>query len=219
MTRRGKNFEPAFVGGSAEQASNVEPGRSMWRQILEDYDRRHCCNEEQEIAWFQKQPSLRAAIEAAARAIDGRGRRYSHQYRIRRESIRHATAALLAAKAHIARANSFDALHALIASQLREVSGIGELYLYDTAFRVGAYRRLLPTRVYLHAGTRDGARALNVDYRRPALEMSEVPAELRHRQPHEVEDILCIFKDRFVSRESAAIGRNAVSSSRRRPRC
>lgn len=191
----------------------------MWRQILEDYDRRHCCNEEQEIAWFQKQPSLRATIEAAARAIDGRGRRYSHQYRIRRESIRHATAALLAAKDHIARADSFDALHVLIAGQLREVAGIGELYLYDTAFRIGAYLRLLPTRVYLHAGTRDGARALGLEYRRQTLEMSEVPAELRHRQPHEVEDILCIFKDRFVSGERSTIGCSPVRCKGRRPHC
>lgn len=70
----------------------------------------------------------------------------------------------------IARAESSEALHALVARQLREVAGIGELYVYDTAFRIGAYLRLPPTRVYLHAGTRDGARALQLDYRSAALE-------------------------------------------------
>jgi hypothetical protein len=191
----------------------------MWSEILEDYDRRHCHSEEREIAWFRKQRSLRSAIELAARATDERGRRYSHQYRIRRDSIAHATAALLAAEASIARAASFEAIHAIVARQLRQVSGTGELYIYDTAFRIGAHLGVFPTRVYLHAGTRDGARVLNLEYRKEALEVSEVPAALRHRQPHEIEDILCIYKDRFMNAGSHPVGCTPARSSRRRPRC
>ena len=81
-----------------------------------------------------------------------------------------------------------------MSKQLRDVAGIGALYRYDTAFRIGAYRGLFPTRVYLHAGTRKGARALGLDYRKDALEMSEIPAALRTRKPYEIEDILCIYK-------------------------
>lgn len=191
----------------------------MWKTILQDYDRRHCCDEEREIAWFREQPSLRDAIEMAGRAINDRGKRYAHQFRIRRESIAHATVALLAAEPHIARCQSFDALLALITVQLREVGGIGELYCYDTAFRIGAHLGLFPTRVHLHAGTRAGARALGLDCRNDALEMSEVPAELRHRRPHEVEDILCIYKDRFRSGTAVGAGCGPLRRRTRRPSC
>src|SRR5258708_21074583 len=111
----------------------------MWQQVLDDYDRRHSCNEENEIAWFGRQPSLRTAIERAAHAVDQSGRRYSHQRRIRRQSITQATAALLAIEAEIEHAGSFDMLLALISRQLREVAGTGKLYCYDTAFRIGAH--------------------------------------------------------------------------------
>lgn len=172
----------------------------MWEAILRDYDRRHCCNCDEQVAWFQTQPSLRRALEVAARAMDKRGRRYSHQFRIRRDAIAHATAALVAGQRQIARTRSFDVLLTVVTEQLRQVAGVGELYRYDTAFRIGAYLGLFPERVYLHAGTRAGARALGLDYRKGALEMSEVPAALRKRKPHEVEDILCIYKDRFEER-------------------
>jgi hypothetical protein len=169
----------------------------MWQEILRDYDHRHCCDEEQEIAWFRDQPTLAAAIVSAARAVDRRGRRYSHQYRIRRAAIAHAVTALSATEGSIAKADSFDELLRLITRQLGALPGIGPLYRYNTAFRIGAYLGMLPTRVYLHAGTRSGARALNLDYQKEALEIDEVPVELRHRAPHEIEDILCIYKDRF----------------------
>jgi hypothetical protein len=173
----------------------------MWKEILRDYDARHCCGCDEQIEWFRSQPSLRKAIEVAARATDSRGRRYDHQFRIRRDSIAHATAALIAIERQIAGVKSFDDLLDLITAQLREVAGIGELYEYDTAFRIGARLNIFPARVHLHSGTRVGARRLNLPYQKDALEMHEVPMEIRHRKPHEIEDILCIYKDRFIGRE------------------
>src|SRR5438270_10936845 len=99
----------------------------MWHEILADYDRRHCRNEESEIGWFRDQPSLLHAIDRAARAVDDRGHRYSHQYRIRRQSIAQACAALFAAEDQIAAATSFEHLLNVITIQLREVPGIGRL--------------------------------------------------------------------------------------------
>jgi hypothetical protein len=171
----------------------------MWQEILRDYDRRQGCGCDQQVAWFQRQPSLRAAIEMAARCVDANGRRFRHQSRIRRVAIRESASALLVAEQELAATKSFDGVFAIVREQLRGIAGLGELYRYDTAFRIGSYLRLLPSRVYLHAGTRVGARALGLDYRNDSLDMSELPTPLRHRQPHEVEDILCIYKDRFTS--------------------
>ena len=78
---------------------------------------------------------------------------------------------------------------------VRSVRGIGELYVYDTALRIGAHLRLLPRQVYLHTGTRVGARALGLDDRTTSVSLSHLPVGLRPLQPHEVEDVLCIYND------------------------
>jgi hypothetical protein len=78
---------------------------------------------------------------------------------------------------------------------VRSVRGIGELYAYDTALRLGAHLRLLPRHVYLHAGTRRGARALGLDHRAKSLATTSLPAALRRLRPHEIEDVLCIYED------------------------
>lgn len=77
---------------------------------------------------------------------------------------------------------------------LQLVSGSDELYVYDTTLRIGAKLGLLPKKVYLHAGTRVGAKALGFDGNARTLEISVLPKELRQLEPHEIEDALCIFK-------------------------
>jgi len=192
------------VAGRTTVADAAPPltGPALWHDILRDYDQVHAKNGQTEIDWFgRQQPSLRVAIETAARAINDRGKRYDHQYRIWRAAIPRAVAALLAVEERIAGTNSFDELLHLIIGQLRGIPGVGELYFYDTAFRIGAYLGIFPTRVYLHAGTRIGAaRALSRVLREDALEMSELPSELQQREPYVVENIFCIYADRFAGR-------------------
>ncbi|MBV9070051.1 MAG: hypothetical protein JO093_04610 [Acidobacteria bacterium] len=171
----------------------------MWQEILRDYDKTRSGDAAEEIAWFKEQPSLREAIGTAVRAVKRDRKRYDHQYRIWRSAIPQAIAALLALEGRIARVETFDELLHLITEQLRDIPGIGELYYYDTAFRIGVYLGIYPTRVYLHAGTRAGARKLQppVDYRKDALEIGELPSELRGRPPYVTENILCIYRDWF----------------------
>jgi hypothetical protein len=79
---------------------------------------------------------------------------------------------------------------------LGRVRGLGELYCYDTALRIGAKLELLPQMVFLHRGTRDGARALgHTDYRSANIDPHTLPRELHQLHPYEIEDFLCIFKD------------------------
>ncbi len=40
--------------------------------------------------------------------------------------------------------------------------------------------------------------ALSLDATRDALERKDLPEGLRHLPPHEVEDILCIFKHKLL---------------------
>lgn len=148
-----------------------------------------------ELDWFQRQASLVAAVEHAALAINSNGKRYSHQRRLKRVTLEKAKQILLANIRAIARSQSFDDLFDLIQALLDPLSGVGELYIYDTSLRIGAKLNLLPSKVYLHAGTRIGARALGLDGRAKALEVLMFPPEFQQLEPHEIEDVLCIFKD------------------------
>ena len=62
----------------------------------------------------------------------------------------------------------------LIRAAVEPIPGIGELYVYDTSFRIGAKLNLFPTKVYLHAGTRRGVRALGLDHSADTLKVSAV---------------------------------------------
>jgi hypothetical protein len=77
---------------------------------------------------------------------------------------------------------------------LEDVPGIGELYIYDTSLRIGAKLNLYPKKVYLHAGTRRGARALGLKAD-TSLNVPDLPSEFRCLLPYEIEDVLCIFKE------------------------
>jgi hypothetical protein len=165
--------------------------------IVRTYIRKIRPKAQAELDWFRGQPSLHAAVEKAALAINSKGKRYTHQRRLQKVSLQHAYRVLEANLRPIARAADFDDLHGLINRILEPVPGIGELYVYDTSLRIGAQLNLLPTQVYLHAGTRAGARTLGLDTSGPTIKPSSLPRELRTLPPHEIEDILCIFKDKF----------------------
>jgi hypothetical protein len=165
--------------------------------IVRTYIREIRPRAEAELACFRNKRDLETAIEHAALAINSEGRRYSHQRRIKRQALEEARKILLKEKAQLAAAIDFDEFFNAIEAALQSVSGLGELYLYDTSLRLGARLNLEPKRVYLHAGTRVGARALGLNWKKKALNMSDVPATLQSLRPHEIEDVLCIFKDRF----------------------
>jgi len=147
-----------------------------------------------ELDWFRRQPDLSSAIEYAALAINSAGKRSSHQRRLKRAVLEQARETLQINSKSIDQCHNFDELFQLIDVILQPISDIGELYVYDTCLRIGAKLNLLPTKVYLHAGTRVGARALGFDGEAKSLDVSAMPQELWQLEPYEVEDLLCIFK-------------------------
>lgn len=147
-----------------------------------------------EIDWFAHQPSLASAIEKAALAVNKKGKRYSHQRRLKKAALKRAYRSLLDESGTMEQAEDFDELFRVIRSAVKPIPGIGELYVYDTTLRIGAKLNLFPTKVYLHAGTRLGARALGLDDSAETIKVSALPNEFRTLEPHEIEDMLCIFK-------------------------
>ena len=101
---------------------------------------------------------------------------------------------LTKATSRLTACKSFHELHTVIGELLSPISGLGELYIYDTAVRIGAYLGLAPEFVYLHAGTRKGARALGLGRGRAYLEIRELPGPLQALSADEAESFLCIFR-------------------------
>jgi hypothetical protein len=89
---------------------------------------------------------------------------------------------------------TFADLYEKVARALRPIRGIGLLTIYDTAHRIGAYLKLSPEQVYLHAGVRVGAKALGLGDWQAKLPMSAFPPAFQRLRPEQVEDCLCIYK-------------------------
>lgn len=171
--------------------SAAEP--NTLRAIVADYIRRYREPAAREMQFYTRQRSLADAVDRAARCVLPSGKRHSHQYRIPGEALEAARARLLGAD--LRSCQSFGDLHSRVDSLIRDIHMVGALVVYDVSHRIGAHLGLAPERVYLHAGTREGARALGLGRGRDALDLDELPGEFGSLTPAEAEDCLCIYKE------------------------
>lgn len=151
--------------------------------------------------WADPAQTLREAVRRSALSeVPGRRRlvRHGHQCRIPGSVLAEAASVLTDFEAQIAACTTFDELHDLVTVACRGVPGTGELFKYDAAHRIGLYRGIHPTKIYLHQGTRDGARALGIKVAgRKYIDVAQLPAPLRVLSAAEAEDVLCIYKSSF----------------------
>jgi len=185
---------------------------SAFEMIVQHYKSEYRSGKAAELEVFRKHLSLQQAISLAGQATDGT-HRFSHQFRLTKAALNSATAALLASVPAIQQCGDFEELIALIDDVVGGIPGIGELYVYDTALRVGANVRIEPRRVYLHRGTRTGARALGLDGTRKSISPSHLPPALRELRPHEIEDLLCIYKGNLKRASEGASLREIATDS------
>lgn len=175
--------------------NNLTIRGSSLRSLVENYIKEHRPRALRERDFFMSMPSLQIAIHHAAFALDDRTppKRYSHQCRIRRAPMQQAEKYLIAAQKKLGAMTTFDGLHSFLAGMFTKIPGLGVLYTYDTALRLGFFLRLEPELVYLHAGTKVGARALGVTASQ-TVRVSSLPRALQVLPAHEIENFLCIFK-------------------------
>jgi len=146
----------------------------------------------------------------AALALTPGRKRFSHQRRIPGAVLAEAKRILLSNIARLAAAESFEQLRAEIERLTGPIHGIGPLYIYDTAFWIGAQRGLKPARVYIHAGVRTGAKNLGLDPGAGSIAIDALPRPLRGLEAYEIEDILCIYKSQLAG---------AAMAERQDPNC
>jgi len=167
------------------------------KEIVEDYIANCRENAQKELRWFTIQNTLKAAVSTAALAKTPSGKRFDHQRRIPKNVLNLAEEKLLKNLEQIQSTKDFDELYILLKKLLSEIKGIGELYIYDTALRIGAYLGHEPDKIYLHAGTLQGAKKLGLNTKLGYVFKKELPNEFGRLLPREIEDCLCIYKDEF----------------------
>jgi hypothetical protein len=168
------------------------------KDIVAAYVRDHRPRAARELRWFAIQRTFANAVTLAAVAQGPSGKRLSHQRRIPFRVLAACRTRLLGEAKKLSQSGSFEELHKRVHSIVGGIRGIGELYVYDTALRIGAKLGLEPTVVFMHAGTRTGARNLGIATSRETVPIPEVPRALRLLKPREIEDILCIYKSQLA---------------------
>lgn len=178
-------------------ASQATMPSSAHEALIADYIERCRPHAERELRYFKVLRSLDEAVSRASLAELPSGKRHPHQRRIPRNALENSRKLLLDNLPLLQEADTFEDLLHTINTLIRPIRKIGELAVYDTALRIGARLDLEPAKVYVHAGTRTGAVALGFDGRRKSIEMDELSSVFQQLRPREVEDFLCIYKQRL----------------------
>jgi len=167
-------------------------GLYAFHDIVRHYITHHREPAERELRFYAIQHRLEKVVTLAALARLPSGKRHSHQSSIPAVALEECKERLL--KTDLKQCQTFAELHDTVREVIGDIRGIGPLTIYDTALRIGAYLGLEPGKVYLHAGTREGAKSLGFGPRRRYLQLSELPEPFHNLKPREVEDCLCIYK-------------------------
>lgn len=147
---------------------------------------------------FRSCNSLAAAISKAIDSRDLKNCRHSHQWCIAKHVYPEAKQLLLGAKGQLSRSRSFAELHHLVDQAIGGIHGAGPLFVYDVAARLGLFLQLQAELIYLHAGTKIGARKLlAVPRLGQTLGIEKLPKVLHSLTPAELESFLCIYAKDF----------------------
>jgi len=146
--------------GAGCESPSRDHSYSTLASIVRAYKARFRKRNQEELDSFASE-SVAGAVKRAGVAERPDGKRYDHQRRIPQDVLRLAAERL--GRAKLNRARDFDELHKLVTRAIGSIHGIGRLTVYDTALRIGAKLSLAPDRVYLHTGTRTGARKLGLN--------------------------------------------------------
>lgn len=172
--------------------SRCDGSLNSYAAVVRDYCDKFEQGADRDLRFYAIQRDLARAVELAAFAKTAGGKRQPHQRRLPASTLGRAHAALDQCDFNVC--HSFEELFQLVNAAVGGIHGIGALTVYDTARRIGAYLKLEPEKVYLHAGTRAGARAIGLGAGRDTLEINELPVPFRSLSAGEIEDCLCIYK-------------------------
>jgi hypothetical protein len=178
--------------------------------VVSDYISRY-----RDVAQAERQSfkdcSLQEAIRYAGLCMRPGGKRHGHHQRRSKTTLMEVESVLQEGAEELRDCETFHELHELIDGKIGSISDVGPLLVYDAATAIGASLGLNPDRIYVHSGTRDGAKAIlgpKISGRK-TISRTELPRAFMRLRCWEVEDCLCSYK-----RDLARIARRARQEHR-----
>jgi hypothetical protein len=167
-------------------------------RIIDNYKKQKNRPVDYHVQFCLDQENLKDAIEAAARAVDDYGKIHFHQRRVAKADLMALAEKLMSLENEFANAKNFDKIYEII--KKTNQSGINEITVFDTAFRIGSYLNLFPDKIYLTSGTRIGAEHLlgKLDNRNTLLP-TDFPSPFQRKDLSiaDIEDILYVCRNEF----------------------
>ena len=170
-------------------------------EIIQHYkgSRAGCVRDDKIIAYCKKASNLKTAIIRASMARDENGHKHPHQKQyIKDETLKKIKYKLLKKELQIKNVNNFDELFEIIVKTW-VFDNKESLTFYDIALRLGFYLNKLPERIYMHAGTKEGAEKIKGKIENHFLLKKYLPEPFRScdLKEYELEDLFCIYKDKL----------------------
>ncbi len=171
-------------------------------QDIREYRRIDLPRLHQEVEYYKNRLSSLVAIQQAALGHTPVGNQVMinpHQRRPPKGSKPIAMKALTEIQEDLLNVASFEELFLMIKDVKDGVNGVGPLWAYDTALRIGWYLNLYPNQVFIHAGAKQGAKILletncvGMENLGRYVSLHEFPKELHSLAPFEVENFLCLW--------------------------
>lgn len=141
---------------------------------------------------FEK-TTLNEAIEKAAKAVDpSNDKMFSHQRRV--GAVKTAEGHKKLKDKDFKACKTFEDIIAITDEVKNTTKGLGDLWSYDTALRIGFQKKVYPKKVYIQAGVKKGyKKILNQNPKNRFEEKNKFPKELQILEPYEIENFLCIW--------------------------
>ena len=180
-------------------------GKQSYKAICADY-RKNCQNLwRRTLAYYAGLKSLDVALDEAGLFRCDLSLCDSHQRRIYKVYKSRFLRDLKNCRTAISKCTDFQSLYDCVWKNCKK-KGVGELAIYDTAMRIGAFLEIhkkapglfKPRQVFLHNGALDGAKAiLKRGVLAHRLPLQTFAKWFSGFAEWEVEEILCIYKKNF----------------------
>ncbi len=171
-------------------------GEKTLLELVEEYlqDWGDCYSNEAQW-WGDRTLDWKSAQKRAWESCWANGKMHSHQCQLGAEKLKEGLRIALADNVQSDRFETFEQLYEWVESVTNQVFRLGELVTYDVALRLGMWLNLEPAAVYLHGGSREGAKKFNVDVKEKTATLSTFPPEIQKLGATHAENFLCIYKD------------------------
>jgi hypothetical protein len=144
---------------------------------------------------FYEDLEFETAIDYASTGKNPDGKMNQHQWRVGYKKGMQGFNLLIIALAEIKHCRKFEDIFSLTEKVKADIHGLGELWSYDTALRIGFNLNIYPQQVFVQQGVVKGVKMV-LNGKRPkgrSLPINIFPNELQVLKAYEIENFLCIY--------------------------